>query len=155
MSNAIQSVTDQLVIIFKAADEVLNSYEGDGNLQLPFLMGMIAVKMNWSEKQTREADPIIRYYVRNNPEWHVTRGAHGGIMRNSNRQKKIGDQATKLALKQQMKAYIETKHTPIDGMPLLTKNMPPIEIRREPVVPSCEIQIENDSDSDSDSDSDL
>lgn len=114
MSNAIQSVTDQLVVIFESADEVLNSYQGEGNLQFPSLMGMIALKMNWNEKQTREADPIVRYYVRNNPEWHVTRGAHGGIMRAASRQKKVDEQATKAALKQQMKAAIEAKHAAIE-----------------------------------------
>jgi hypothetical protein len=65
--------------------------------------------MNWNEKQVKEFDPIVRYYVRNNPEYHVTRGAHGGIMRSSDRQKKIQAQAEKAALKQQMRAKIENQ----------------------------------------------
>lgn len=109
MSDVIQSVTDQLVVVFKAADEILNDWSGDGNLQFPNLMGMLAVKMNWNEKQVRENDPIVRYYVRNNPEWYVTRGAHGGIMRSSDRNKKDQAKAAKEALKQQMKATIEAK----------------------------------------------
>lgn len=119
MNKLIQSVTDQLVVIFTAADEVLNSYEGGGNLQFPTLLGILAVKLNWNEKQTREADPLVRYYVRNNPEWHVTRGAHGGIMRAANRQKKLDDQAAKAALKEQMRASIEAKHSePASDMPV-------------------------------------
>ena len=109
MSDVIQSVTDQLVVVFKAADEILNDWQGEGNLQFPNLMGMLAVKMNWDEKQVRENDPVVRYYVRNNPEWHVTRGAHGGIMRSSDRQKKEQAKSAKEALKQQMKATIEAK----------------------------------------------
>lgn len=109
MSDVIQSVTDQLVVIFTATEEVLNSYQGDGNMQFPTLMGMLAVKMSWDEKQVREADPIVRYYVRNNPEWYVTRGAHGGIMRASERNKKNQAKAAKDLLKQQMKANLESK----------------------------------------------
>lgn len=109
MSDVIQSVTDQLVVIFTATEEVLNSYQGDGNMQFPTLMGMLAVKMSWDEKQVREADPIVRYYVRNNPEWYVTRGAHGGIMRASDRNKKTQAKAAKDLLKQQMKANLESK----------------------------------------------
>lgn len=109
MSNAIQSVMDKMATIFQATDEALNSYQGEGNLQFPNLMGMIAVKLNWNEKQVRESDPIVRFYVRNNPEWHVTRGAHGGIMRAADRQKKAESLAAKAALKQQMRASIEAK----------------------------------------------
>lgn len=107
MNNTIQTVTDQLMAIFQATEEALSSYQGEGNLQFPTLMGILAAKMNWSEKQVRESDPIVRYYVRNNPEWHVTRGAHGGIMRASDRQKKEQLRVAKDALKQQMKATIE------------------------------------------------
>lgn len=109
MSDVIQSVTNQLVVVFRATDEILNEWQGEGNLQFPNLMGMMAVKMNWNEKQVREADPIVRYYIRNNPDWHVTRGAHGGIMRASERHKKDQAKAAKEAIKQQMKATIEAK----------------------------------------------
>lgn len=109
MSDTIKAVTDQLVSIFSATEEALSSYEGEGNLQFPVLMGTLAAKMNWTEKQVRESDPIVRYYVRNNPDWHVTRGAHGGIMRASDRQKKEQARAAKDKLKEQMKATIEAK----------------------------------------------
>ena len=109
MSDTIKTVTDQLVVIFTATEEALNAYQGEGNLQFPTLMGMLAAKMNWTEKQVRESDPIVRYYVRSNPDWHVTRGAHGGIMRTSDRQKKEQARMAKEALKQQMKATIEAK----------------------------------------------
>lgn len=109
MSDTIKAVTDQLVSIFSATEEALSSYEGEGNLQFPVLMGTLAAKMNWTEKQVRESDPIVRYYVRNNPDWHVTRGAHGGIMRASDRQKKEQARAAKDKIKEQMKAIIEAK----------------------------------------------
>lgn len=111
MSDTIQTITERLVEMFQATDQILNSWEGDGNLQFPNLMSMVALKMNWNEKQVKESDPLIRYYVRNNPEWHVTRGAHGGIMRAADRQKKQQVQAEKAALKLQMKAQIEGKQS--------------------------------------------
>ena len=81
----------------------------EGNLQFPVLLGMIAFRMNWDEKQVRENDPLVRYYVRHNPEWHVTRGAHGGIMRASDKQSKLAAKAAKEAVKAQLKAAIDTK----------------------------------------------
>jgi hypothetical protein len=109
MSEVIQTTLDRLAEIFTITDEVLNDWTGENNLQFPVLLGMIAVKMNWDEKQVREADPLIRFYIRNNPDWYVTRGAHGGIMRSSDKQKKELAKANKDAIKKQMQAIIDAK----------------------------------------------
>ena len=109
MSNTIQTVLDNLASVFTATDQVLNEWNGEGNLQFPVLLGMIALKMNWSGDQMRQADPLVRYYVRNNPDWYVTRGAHGGIMRTSEKQKKEAALAAKAAAKAQMQAALEAK----------------------------------------------
>ena len=109
MSNTIQKVTESLTVIFTATDEALNEWVGEGCLQIPTLITTLALKLNWNEKQIRENDPIVRYYIRNNPDWHVTRGAHGGIMRTSDRQKKEADKSAKQAIKDQVKADIEAK----------------------------------------------
>lgn len=112
MSNTVQNVLDKLSTVFETTEEMLNEWNGEGCLQFPALMASIAVKLNWDEKQVREADPLVRYYVRNNANWHVTRGAHGGIMRLSDKQKKEAAKQAKDALKSQMKASIEAKTNP-------------------------------------------
>ena len=112
MSNTVQAVLDKLAPLFQTTDEVLTEWasgQSEGNLQFPVLLGMMAVKLNWDEKQVRENDPLVRFYVRNNPEWYVTRGAHGGIMRATEKQKKEADKAAKEAARAQMKAAIEAK----------------------------------------------
>jgi hypothetical protein len=109
MSDNIQSTLDDLTAIFTATDEVLSGWTGEGNLQFPTLIGMMAVKLNWDEKQAREADPLIRFYVRKHPDWYVTRGAHGGIMRLADKQKKEAAKTAKAAIKDQLKAQIEAK----------------------------------------------
>lgn len=109
MSNIVQNVLDRLAPLFQATDEALSEWTGEGNLQFPVLLGMMAVKLNWDEKQVRENDPLVRYYVRNNPDWYVTRGAHGGIMRSTEKQKKEGDKLAKDLAKAQMKAAIDAK----------------------------------------------
>lgn len=112
MSNTVQAVLDKLAPLFQTTDEVLTEWasgQSEGNLQFPVLLGMMAVKLNWDEKQVRENDPLVRFYVRNNPEWYVTRGAHGGIMRATEKQKKESDKAAKEAARAQMKAAIEAK----------------------------------------------
>ena len=109
MNKNIQQVTESLTAIFEATDEALNEWVGDGCLQIPNLIVTLALKLNWNEKQIRENDPIVRYYIRNNPEWHVTRGAHGGIMRTTDKQQKENAKAAKLAVKPQVQAAIEAK----------------------------------------------
>ncbi len=115
MSDAVSNVLDQLSTLFQQIETVLNEWEGEGNLQFPSLMTMMATKFNWSEKQAREVDPIIRYYVRNSDNWHVTRGAKGGIMRASDRRKKQEAAAAKDSLKKQMRERIEAKTMPISA----------------------------------------
>ena len=118
MSNTIQSVLDGLTTLWTATDQALNEWNGDGNLQFPVLLGMIGVKLNWDEKQLREADPLVRYYVRRNPDWHVTRGAHGGIMRASEKQKKDAFKSAKEAAKAQMAAALAAKVATATAVPV-------------------------------------
>lgn len=93
----------------EATEQVLSEWTGEGNLQFPQLVGMIAVKHNWSEKEVRDRDPIIRSYVRKHSNWHVTRGAHGGIMRATAKQAKDAAKAVKDTAKQAMRDAIEAK----------------------------------------------
>jgi hypothetical protein len=107
MSNT--KLIEEFAKLSETVDEVLNDWHGEGNLQFPNLMTMMATKLNWDEKKTRECDPIVRYCVRNHPDWYVTRGAHGGIMRVSDKKSKETSKTTKATLKAQMKAEIEAK----------------------------------------------
>lgn len=109
MSKTVQDVLDKLSPLFQATDEVLAAWNGEGNLQFPTLLGMMAVKLNWDEKQVRENDPLVRYYVRNSPDWYVTRGAHGGIMRATEKQKKETAKLAKEIAKAQVAAAVEAK----------------------------------------------
>lgn len=102
-------VFDELKPIYQATEQSLNEWQGEGNLQFPILLGMIAVRMNWDEKQVRENDPFVRKYVRKHPKWHVTRGAFGGIMRKEAKDKKEADKVAKELAKQQLKEAVEAK----------------------------------------------
>jgi len=117
MSDVIKNILDDLTSVFTATDSVLNDWTNEGNLQFPALLGMMAVKLNWDDKQMREADPLVRYYVRKHPDWYVTRGAHGGIMRTSDKQKKDAEKLAKASIKNDLKAQIEAKvaATPTDS----------------------------------------
>lgn len=108
MSN-MKSVLDDLSNIFRTTEDILNDWTGDGNLQFPALMGMLALKMNWTDKDMRETDPLVRYYVRRHPDWYVTRGAHGGIMRISEKLKKDAHRKAKEEAKRKMQEAIDAK----------------------------------------------
>jgi len=109
MSNPKQSILDDFSSVFDAVDEALSEWQGEGCLQFPTLMGSIAVKRNWNESQVREYDSVVRIYVRRHPEWHVTRGAHGGIMRASEKQAKEKIKSEKERAKAEVKAALEAK----------------------------------------------
>lgn len=108
MSNDIEDVLELLKPLFTATDEVLSEWNGTGNLQFPVLLGSLAAKLNWDEKQVRENDPLVRFYIRHHKDWHVTRGAHGGIMRMSEKQKKEAVKAAKESVKKQIQSAIES-----------------------------------------------
>ena len=107
----IQAYLDSKVTMFQVVDEVLNDWTGEGCLQFPTLMATVTVKIGWEgeegEKTARANEPIIRDYVRNHPDWYVTRGAHGGIMRASEKQKKEDAKAAKDRAKADLAAAIE------------------------------------------------
>jgi ElaB/YqjD/DUF883 family membrane-anchored ribosome-binding protein len=108
MSNdTVQQIVDELMPIFQATEDVLNEWTEDGNIQFPALLGRIAIKLNWSDKQIRENDPFVRKYVRANKAWYVTRGAHGGIMKAADRQKKEELKLAKFVAKKQMEEALE------------------------------------------------
>jgi hypothetical protein len=109
MSNAIKDIVDDLQTVFAHVDECLTEWKGDGNLQFPVLIPMVALKANWDEKEVRYYDPIVRFYVRKHPDWHVTRGAHGGIMPATEKQKKDAAKLAKEEAKNQVKAALEAK----------------------------------------------
>lgn len=115
MSNipVIQSFLDNQVPYLAVVEEVLNEWNGEGCLQFPTLMGTVSMKLGWigkeGEKIARAKEPIIREYVRTHPDWHVTRGAHGGIMRASEKQKKDDAIAAKKKAKEELAAAIEAE----------------------------------------------
>lgn len=109
MSETITNNLEKLTAIFQATDQALSEWAGEGNLQFPILLGIIAVRMQWDEKQVRDADPFVRFHVRNHPDWHVTRGAHGGIMRKSDKDKKDAIRLAKELAKKQMSDALEAK----------------------------------------------
>lgn len=109
MSDVIEKYCSKVKTLCAATEETLNEWEGEGNLQFPDLLKMMAVKYNWDEKQVRQADPTVRDFVRDHPNWYVTRGAHGGIMKSTTKQKKDEEKMSKELAKQQMREAIAAK----------------------------------------------
>jgi hypothetical protein len=153
MQNAVSKITS----VWSLVDELLSSYNSNANLQFPTLMQMLAVKMNLEEKQVRELDPMVRFYVRNHPDWKVTRGAHGGIMRASESQKKEEERSAKLLVKNQLKAAIDAKiaqATPIVINSLSLSN-PPSDPTSMLFSPDSDDDFDLDGDLDNDLDNEL
>jgi len=111
MSNPtdIQNFLDEQAPYLSVVEEVLNEWTGEGCLQFPTLMGSVQLKLGWDDKTSRAKEPIIREFVRNHSTWYVTRGAHGGIMRRAEKQKKDAERAAKEKAKAELTAAIEAE----------------------------------------------
>lgn len=111
MSNPtdIQAFLDEQAPYLSVVEEVLNEWTGEGCLQFPTLMGSVQLKLGWDDKTSRAKEPIIREFVRNHSTWYVTRGAHGGIMRRAEKQKKEAEKAAKEKAKAELTAAIEAE----------------------------------------------
>lgn len=106
-SPQIESFLNNLVPTLAAADEILNAWNGEGCYKFPVLLGQLSVQLNWTKKQIRSYDPIVREYVRTHSEWYVTPGAKGGIMKASEKQKKLDMELAKKKAKEEIKAALE------------------------------------------------
>lgn len=104
MSDPVSNTLENLRAIFQATDSALAEWTEEGNLQLPKLLAKMALRMNWNQDQIREADPFIRYYLRNHPDWCITRGAHGGIMRKADQLKRDAVKIAKEQARQKVEA---------------------------------------------------
>lgn len=111
MSNPsdIQAFLDEQAPYLAVVEEVLNEWTGEGCLQFPTLMGSVQLKLGWDDKTSRAKEPIIREFVRNHSTWYVTRGAHGGIMRRAEKQKKEAEKAAKEKAKAELIAAINAE----------------------------------------------
>ena len=124
-----EKVLNELNDLFDQTDISINEWMAQpppagstskGNLQFPVLLAMMAVRLNWSGDQMRASDPFVRKYIRSNPDWFVTRGAGGGIMKSTEKQKKDGDKLAKDLAKQKMKEAIEAKAAELKAASAIT-----------------------------------
>lgn len=111
MSDSIKTRLSELSSLFEETDLVLNEWTSASCLQIPALVSTLALKLNWDAKQARENDPLVRWYVRSHPDWYITRGAKGGIMKREDRQKKETAKQALLDVKAQLKAELDAKLT--------------------------------------------
>lgn len=112
MSDNVKKAIEKFESIAKATEEALNGWSGEGCLQFPTLLGIMAVQFNWDEQEVRKNDPLVRFFIREHDDWHVTRGAHGGIMRMSDKQKKESARLAKTIAKEAARSVVESKETP-------------------------------------------
>lgn len=104
-----QAYFEGQAVIFAAVDEILDAWTGTGCYKLPTLIEQIVERFGWDDKTLRAKDPVIRDFLRNHPKWYITRGAHGGIMRMSEKQKKVNIETAKAKAKAEVNAAIEAE----------------------------------------------
>lgn len=109
MNDPADSFLNGLRPTLKLVDEILESWNGEGCYKVPDLIGALSLKLNWDADQARRNDPVIRFFLKDHPMWYVTRGAHGGIMKRADWQKKQFAAAAKQKAKEEIKAALAAK----------------------------------------------
>jgi hypothetical protein len=109
MNDPIESFLDSQRPILNLVDQMLDDWKSEALYQVPQLLLNMGARLDWDSKQLRKYDPIVRAYLKDHPVWYVTRGAHGGIMRRNEHDKKEADKAAKLRAKEELKATLEAK----------------------------------------------
>jgi hypothetical protein len=103
MTDPVDIFLDSLKPMLMVVNEILDARTDEGCMQVPSLLLTLAGRLNWSDKQIRANDPLIRAYIKTHQTWDITRGAHGGIVRRASQDKK----RAALVAKQKAKAEIE------------------------------------------------
>lgn len=97
--------------VSEATEQSLESYfaKSEENLQFPNLVAMVSNLINHDPKVVADVDQHVRQYVRRHGDYHVSRGAKGGIMKMAVYQKRQAGKAAQEAAKQQIAAQVEAK----------------------------------------------
>ena len=93
MHNHIDTCTNFDNSVFVATETSLSEWSSEDNIQFPNLVCMVGKRLKLDAANVAEIDPIVRRYVRTHPDWRVSRGAKGGIMRKSVWEKKQSEKA--------------------------------------------------------------
>ena len=94
-----------------ATELALTEYfaKSEENLQFPNLVTMITNAINCDPKIVGDVDQHVRQYVRRHPDYHVSRGAKGGIMKMAVYEKRQAGKAATEAAKKVIAAQVEAK----------------------------------------------
>lgn len=109
MKTDIDDVLNKAKLIFEEVESVLSEHNDDTCYKVPSLIKVLAVKLDWSEKQSRQNDQLIRFFLRDHSEYFITQGAKGGIQRKAVKAKKEQDKLLKDKLKEELKQIVEDK----------------------------------------------
>lgn len=105
----IQQACIDFQTIFLTVDKILNDWEENGNYQIPLLIANLSTELNWTLKQIKQYDPIVRQYLRKHPLYHITAGAGGGVMRISDKLKKQELISAKMKAREEVQAELDAK----------------------------------------------
>lgn len=109
MSDAVESFLQKWKPILTVVDEVLNEWNGEGCYQVPALVKLLSVQLNWDSDTARQSDPVIRVYLRDHPVWYITRGAKGGVMRRAEYLRKEAIKVAREKAKEELKAAVNLR----------------------------------------------
>lgn len=109
MSDPVETFLNSQRSVLKLVDELLNDWKSEACYQVPQLLLHMGARLNWNSDDLRRWDPIVRGYLKDHAVWYVTRGAHGGVMKRAEHDKKEADKAAKLRAKEELKATLEAK----------------------------------------------
>lgn len=110
MSNIVETVGADAMRVYSTALKFLEEWKFESNLQFPKLVEDVAKELKITEdRDLKELDAQIRYFVRRNPTYKAKRGAHGGIALASAEAQREAAKTARLAAKAEAAAKVEAQ----------------------------------------------
>ena len=94
--------------VYALGIKVLEGWKFESNYQFPELVKSVTKELNLTdERDLKEVDAHVRYFVRKNPNYKAKRGAHGGIALASTEAQREAAKAARLQAKADAAAKVE------------------------------------------------
>lgn len=124
MVDTIQENLVKAQSVWQLVKQVMSEYTGSENLREKTLLNKMAGVAGWDQKEMLNVEPLVQFYLRNNPDWTIVRGRSGGVVSKPEADKRAAVKEAKALAKKEMQEVLEARlaNVIVD----VTAGMPPV-----------------------------
>lgn len=110
MTNNIQPSIDFITQVFTTTNTILTECDWKQTEHYPVaaLVTMVSSKVSgMTPQRLKDLDPLVRFFIRDNPDYFIGTGSKGGVQRTADRQAKEVAAAAKAVAKKELQAKLD------------------------------------------------